>query len=210
MASSTKIVYETKPWLTGDTDVLGGTTSFANCGCPDARNTPPTRISAPSSPQGLSNYIQLGFSRSVSILLTTNTDVATGANRTFYSFLIGWIKTDDDTPIYIPVPMIAAEVTTGESYGFSGSSGASEETFFATQLVIDDTNMKPSGLGGTPTFSYNDPNAAGTLSAWGGSGDINSYSILKMENGWGLDGFQISWHLAATWDYNFGFLYSLA
>mgnify|MGYP003147902770 CR=1 FL=1 len=203
MASSTKIIYETKPWLTGDSDLSGEGTSFANAGAPDPRNSIPVRTPG----DGLSNYIQFGFSRSVSILFTSYTNPSTGADRAFHAFIIGWIKTGDDTPIYIPVPMIGAVVLTGSLAGFAGSEGADNSTYFATTITIDDTNFKPSGLGNT--FAYNNPNASGTISEQG-TGDKVNHSLLKMENGWGLDGFQVAFHYDATSGYNLGFLYSLA
>ena len=203
MASSTKIIYETKPWLTGDWDLAGETTSFENAGAPDPLNT----IPAQTPSEGLSNYIQFGFSRSVSLLFTANTKTDTGADRTFTAVIIGWIKTADETPIYIPIPMIGATVTTGDHVGYSGSEGADSGTYFATTLDIADENFKPAGLGNT--FQYNNPNVTGTIMNQG-TGDKVNHSLLRMENGWGLDGFQVGFHYQLTSGYHFGFLYSLA
>jgi len=207
MASSTKIIYETKPWLTGEWNLSMNTADFNDCGCPDARNTPPERVNA--TDHGVSNYIQMGHSRSVSILFSLNpNDVYSASERTNHAAIIGWIKTADTVPIYLPIPLILIVFRTGSVVGFVGCAGYDNTTCLADLLTIDDDNFKPAGLGGTPTFSYNNPNASGTLSEQG-TGDKNNHSILKMENGWGLDGFQISYH-AQTSGFNAGFLYSLA
>ncbi len=207
MASSTKIVYDTQPWLTGEYNLTMNTDDFNNCGCPAARNTPPERLDA--SDDGVSNYIQMGHSRSVSILFSLTSGSTDAALRTNGAAIVGWIKTADATPIYIAAPMMYLTFHSGEVAGFAGSEGYNATTYLADYLVIDEANFKPAGLGGTPTFAFNDPNAPGTDSAYDGTGASNSHSILKMENGWGLDGFQISFHQMVA-NTKAGFLYSLA
>ena len=205
MSATTKIVYETKPWLTGEHDLPMNTNDLEDITIA-SRNTIPARD--PTGP-GMSNYIQLGYSRSVSILFTaTSGETYTGAGRTVHAAVLGWVRTADATPIYIPVPMIHVVWRSGDVGGFAGSEGYGATTFICDMITIDDDNFKPSGLGGTPTFSYNHPNAPGTTSEQD-NGSADSHAILRMENGWGLDGFQIFFHKLGS-GYNAGFLYSLA
>ena len=209
MSATTKIVYETKPWLTGEYNLTINTAPYNDCGCPAARNTPPERLD--TDDDGISNYIQMGYSRSVSILFSLTTGSANAKLKTNAAAIIGWIKTADATPIYIPVPMLYLKFHSGELPGFAGSEGYNATTYLADSLIVDDDNFKPAGLGGTPTFAFNDPNAVGTDSAYDGTGASNSHSILKMENGWGLDGFTVSFHeIETSGNMTAGFLYSLA
>ena len=153
----------------------------------------------------------MGYSRSVSILFSTTSGTTIGKLKTNAAAIVGWIKTADTVPIYIAVPMLYLKFHSGELPGFLGSEGYNATTYLADSLIVDDDNFKPAGLGGTPTFAFNDPNAVGTDSAYTGTGSSNSHSILKMENGWGLDGFTVSFHeIDGDGDMTAGFLYSLA
>ena len=202
MASTSKLVYEAKPWLQGATGMTVNSTLFtvSDQGTRqiEARAARPPETAA----SGISGPIDIGYSRSVSMMFTG--DCAGSASGDQYdAAVIGWAKTDETTPIYIATVLAYLTVSMGDSVGISGSTVINNTTYIAKKIDLASGFVKPAEL---QISSYNDPES---IAATTNAAHYNT-AIIRIELGWGISSFSVYFYAITPHSLTGGFLYSLA
>jgi len=199
MASTSKVIYETRPWSLGATGVtIGAGTTFAL----DTTTIPTSTKPTASLGTGISALIDIGYARSISIMFTGEAE-----DESYEAAVFGWARTNEDTPIYIPTLLAHCyPVTIGCAEGVAGSSVLPDDVFLAQKFVIDTSFIRSSPLGGVPVLAYNAPE---TISASQNGADNNT-SILRIELGWGIEAINVKFYRYGFDSSATGFIYSLA
>ena len=201
MASTSKLVYEAKPWLQGATGMTVNSTTFAlttGSGKIGGRAARPPETAG----SGFSGPIDIGYSRSVSMMFTGDCAGAVSGDQ-YDAAVIGWAKTDETTPIYIATVLAYLTVSMGDSVGISGSTVINNTTYIAKKIDLASGFVKPAEL---QISSYNDPES---IAATTNAGHFNT-AIIRIELGWGTSSFSVYFYKKDAHSLTGGFLYSLA